>query len=103
MGAGTEAAVDLSRLLSNHRLPIILQGEAAECGLACRAMVSSFYGAPWEIRSLRQRFNISLRGATLKTLIDIADALGMSARPTRVGIGGGRDGNSGAIEIIRPF
>lgn len=84
MGAGTEAAVDLSHVLSNHRLPIILQGEAAECGLACLAMVSSFYGAPWEIRSLRQRFNISLRGATLKTLIDIADALGMSARPIRL-------------------
>ena len=28
----------------SNRLPIILQAEFAECGLACIAMVAAFYG-----------------------------------------------------------
>ena len=37
------------------RLPVILQTEAAECGLACLAMVTSYFGHRIDIDTLRRR------------------------------------------------
>jgi ATP-binding cassette, subfamily B, bacterial CvaB/MchF/RaxB len=62
----------------------ILQSEAAECGLACLAMLSSAHGLRVDLAELRQRFSISLKGATLAQLIRHAQALGFSSRPLRV-------------------
>jgi ATP-binding cassette subfamily B protein RaxB len=67
-----------------RRLPVILQGEAAECGLACLAMVAAWHDCDISLLTLRQRFSFSLRGATLKQLVEIAGALQMSARPVKV-------------------
>ena len=38
------------------RLPMMQQAEAAECGLACVAMVGRFYGYQAELTDLRRRF-----------------------------------------------
>lgn len=70
--------------LGGRRLPLVLQGEAAECGLACMAMVSGYHGHDIDLLSLRQRFSFSLRGATFRHLVQIAAALGFSARPVKV-------------------
>ncbi len=51
------------------RLPMILQTEAAECGLACLAMVTGFHGHKTDLTSLRQSHSISLKGASLDELI----------------------------------
>jgi ATP-binding cassette subfamily B protein RaxB len=69
-----------------RRLPMILQTEAAECGLACLAMVAGYYGHHADLADLRRRFGVSLRGATLKDLMRIADGLGLAARPLRIEI-----------------
>lgn len=74
----------VERLFHSNRLPIVLQSEAAECGLACLAMVSSYYGKRISLAELRRRFSASLNGTTLKALMDMADGLGMSARPLRL-------------------
>lgn len=66
------------------RLPLVLQTEAAECGLACLAMVSGYYGASSDLAELRRRFGLSLRGATLKDVVRIADQLGLASRPVRL-------------------
>ncbi|WP_229452193.1 peptidase domain-containing ABC transporter [Massilia niastensis] len=66
------------------RLPLILQTEAAECGLACLAMIASFHGDGYGLAQLRQRYGLSQRGASLKDMIAIADNLGMTARPLRL-------------------
>ncbi len=66
------------------KLPLILQAEAAECGLACLAMVASFHGGSEDLASMRRRFTVSLKGATLAQLVDVADALGLAARPLRL-------------------
>ncbi|HEY8027640.1 MAG TPA: peptidase domain-containing ABC transporter [Burkholderiaceae bacterium] len=63
---------------------MILQSEAAECGLACLAMIAGYHGYETDLLSLRQRFALSLRGATLKSVIEIASALDMAARPIRI-------------------
>lgn len=66
------------------RLPMLLQTEAAECGLACLAMVASFLGHQTDLAELRRRFGLSLKGATLKDIIRIADQIGLASRPVRL-------------------
>jgi ATP-binding cassette subfamily B protein RaxB len=51
------------------RLPLILQTEAAECGLACLAMIAGYHGHQIDIGTLRRRYPISLKGATLRSLV----------------------------------
>ena len=65
------------------RVPLVLQAEAAECGIACLSMVASFHGHDIDLVSLRRRFPVSLRGATLKTIIEIAGRLGLGCRAVR--------------------
>ena len=48
-----------------RKLPLLLQNEAAECGLACLGMVSGFYGHRFDMLTLRRRFATTLKGATL--------------------------------------
>lgn len=70
-----------------RKLPMLLQTEAAECGLACLAMIASFFGYQTDLAHLRRRYGVSLRGATLKDLMRLADCLGMASRPLRIEIG----------------
>ncbi|MGD9169550.1 MAG: peptidase domain-containing ABC transporter [Candidatus Thiodiazotropha sp.] len=65
-------------------MPIILQTEAAECGLACLAMCAAPFGYETDLRALRNRFSLSLKGLNLKTLIDIAASIGFSGRALRL-------------------
>jgi ATP-binding cassette subfamily B protein RaxB len=67
-----------------RRMPLILQSEAAECGLACLAMVASFYGRVTDLPALRQLFSISLKGMTLAHLLQLAQSLELDGRPLRV-------------------
>ena len=64
--------------------PVILQTEAAECGLACLAMVAARHGHRSDLASLRSRFSISLKGATLVHLMQIAQRLELAARALKV-------------------
>lgn len=68
----------------SSRMPVILQGEAAECGAACLAMVLSFWGDVSDMRSVRGRFGTSLRGVSLRTLASAAEGMGLTARSVRV-------------------
>ena len=79
--------LDELNLGRRHRLPAILAAEAAECGLACMAMISRYYGHNVDLNGLRQRFSLSLAGASLRSLMGIADQLGFSSRALRVEIG----------------
>lgn len=64
-------------------VPMVLQTEAAECGLACVAMVAAHHGLRSDLATLRQRFSLSLKGATLGDLVRMAGALQLNARPLR--------------------
>ncbi len=68
--------------------PPILQSEAAECGLACIAMVSGYHGYKADLASLRRKFPVSLKGATLQALVKISDQIGFSCRPLRMDLEG---------------
>ena len=66
------------------KLPLVFQTEAAECGLACLAMIAGYHGAQIDLAALRQRFSVSLRGATLAHVIRFAGQLDLTGRPVRV-------------------
>lgn len=66
------------------RLPVIQAAEGAECGLACMAMIARYHGHDVDLNGLRQRFPVSLSGATLRSLIGLADGLGFAPRALRV-------------------
>ena len=68
----------------SRRLPIVLQTEAAECGLACLVSVLGFHGFYTDLRHLRARFSLSLKGATLADLVRFAHAMNLTARAVRL-------------------
>jgi len=70
-----------------RRVPQIIQTEAAECGLACLAMVCGWHGLHTDLLSLRQRFDVSARGVTLRTLMTVAAALHLKSRALQLDLG----------------
>ena len=52
---------DLPRLLGAavRRTPVIIQAEAAECGLACMAMMAGHYGHVLDLPAMRRRSSAS--------------------------------------------
>ena len=66
--------------------PLILQAEQAECGLASLAMVAAYCGHDLALATLRRRYAHLNQGATLQTILSISDALGLVARPVRIGL-----------------
>lgn len=68
----------------SRHLPMMLQTEAAECGVACLAMVASYHGHDVDLAGLRRRFSTSLKGVTLARLMSMAGQLGFACRPLRL-------------------
>lgn len=66
------------------KVPVVLQTEAAECGLACLTMVAQHYGDKRELSELRQDASLSLRGATLKNIMEMAHRLGLQSRALKI-------------------
>jgi ATP-binding cassette subfamily B protein RaxB len=77
------AWTDLRLGLERRRVPVILQTEATECGLACLAMVAGAHGLDTDLPTLRQRFSLSLKGVTLADVVRMAEALELNSRALR--------------------
>ena len=67
-----------------RRLPMMLQTEAAECGVACLAMVASYHGHDVDLAGLRRRFSTSLKGATLAQVMQMAGQMQLVSRPLKL-------------------
>ena len=78
-------------LRGNRRTPTLLQSEASECGLACLAMIASAHGQRRDVASLRRMTPASLKGMTLRGLIECAASIGLAGRPLRFGLDDIRD------------
>ncbi|WP_286070570.1 peptidase domain-containing ABC transporter [Stenotrophomonas sp. 57] len=65
---------------------ILLQSEAAECGLVALAMIADAHGHSVSLMEMRQRFSFSLKGARLSQIIEAAQHLGLSGRALRLEI-----------------
>jgi ATP-binding cassette, subfamily B, bacterial CvaB/MchF/RaxB len=70
--------------LGARHLPMMLQTEAAECGLACMAMVAAHHGLRIDLPTLRQRFPVSLKGVTMADMVRLAGKLQLHSRALRV-------------------
>jgi ATP-binding cassette subfamily B protein RaxB len=78
-----KALIDLS-FSGKGRLPVILQSESAECGLACLAMILNFHGSRITLGNLRSRLGMSAHGLQLDRLLRLAGETGLSARAVRL-------------------
>ncbi|MGE5469501.1 MAG: peptidase domain-containing ABC transporter [Bacteroidota bacterium] len=67
-----------------RKLPLILQTEATECGLACLAMVSGYHGFRTDLASMRRLFLVSIKGTTLGHLVQMTNALNLATRPVKL-------------------
>ena len=72
------------RFWQGRELPMLLQTEMAECAIACLAMVASYWGHRIDVAGMRRRFPVSLKGSSLKSLINMAQALGLQSRPLKL-------------------
>ncbi|MAJ09222.1 MAG: hypothetical protein CMK04_10245 [Ponticaulis sp.] len=64
-------------------MPLLRQAEAAECGLACVGMIAGYHGFQVDLPTLRRDFPISLKGATLADVIQIAAGMNFGSRALR--------------------
>lgn len=78
------AFLDTLALRFGRRLPLVLQTEATECGLACLAMVAGYHGYHSDLIDLRRRFNVSLKGMSLRQLIQAAHQLQLGTRALKL-------------------
>lgn len=69
---------------TRSRVRLVRQTEIAECGLASLTMVANFHGLDIDLGTLRRRFAPSLRGAPLRSLIGLADKIGLSPRAIKL-------------------
>lgn len=63
---------------------MLLQTEAAECGLACLAMISGYHGHHVDLATLRSRFPVSLKGTALSRVIEVAHRLDLGTRALKL-------------------
>lgn len=73
-------------LFNKSRLPETIQTEASECGLACLTMIAVYHGHDVDLRSMRARSPVSLKGMTVDSLISVAEKLDLGARALRLDI-----------------
>jgi ATP-binding cassette, subfamily B, bacterial CvaB/MchF/RaxB len=79
-----KTSMSVLSFLRSKRLPLFLQTEMAECGIASLAMIAAYHGHKVDLNGLRQRFALSLKGSTLSHLIVIAGSLHLTCRPLRL-------------------
>ncbi|ECE3295340.1 peptidase domain-containing ABC transporter, partial [Salmonella enterica] len=72
----------------NKKLPLILQTESTECGLACIAMIAGYFGHHISLVKMREKFPISLKGINLRGIIKIANEMGLGTRAIRTDLSG---------------
>lgn len=66
------------------RVRPVRQTEMTECGLACLAMIAGAHGLGVDLATLRRRYEPSMRGSSLKSLIAIADVMGLNSRAIKL-------------------
>jgi len=71
-------------MFGRKTLPVVLQTEVTECGLACLTMIGRYHGHDIDLNVLRKKHLISMTGASLKSIMAIAGSLQLAARPLKV-------------------
>ena len=64
----------------SNRIPLILQSEVTECGLASVAMIACYHGHQLDMPGMRKLFSANLKGMSLQQVIDLGDSLELTSR-----------------------
>ncbi len=64
----------------------MLQTEAAECGIACLAMIAGRYGHQTDLPAMRRHYQLSNKGMTLHDIVRLADGIRLATRALRLDI-----------------
>ena len=83
--------------LTKRVLPVVRGAEASECALACMAMVARYHGHDVDLNGMRQRFSLSLAGATLRAVMELAGEMGFTTRALRLDVDSLRSVHTPAI------
>ncbi|EAP95640.1 peptidase domain-containing ABC transporter [Vibrio splendidus] len=75
--------LDLLSFSGKKRVPLIMQAEVSECGLASLAMISSYYGARSNVATFRKFQTLSAQGMSLKQIMGLANETGLISRALR--------------------
>lgn len=67
--------------------PFIRQQSASDCGAACLAMISQYWGKRFSINMLRNVAEVGRSGASLKSLAAAGEKIGFQTRPVRASLG----------------
>lgn len=67
-----------------HKIPPIIQSEASECALACIAMIAGYWGYETSLPEMRKKFDCSIAGVTLRSVLDICDSLNLETRAIKL-------------------
>lgn len=83
-------SIDYPKPIKRRRLwkkyPYIEQQSSSDCGAACLAMISRYWGKRLSINYLRELIGIGRSGSSLKNLAKAAESLGYHARPVRASL-----------------
>lgn len=71
---------------NKNKLPVTLQDQMAECGLACLSMCFTYHGLNVDLSSLRGKYPVSNLGLSLYDIIEIAEHEGFVADAYEMGI-----------------
>lgn len=69
------------------RYPFIQQQSSSDCGAACLAMISQYWGKRFSLNYLRNLAGVGRSGAALNSLAKAGESLGFRASPVRASLG----------------
>lgn len=73
-------------LFSPSRIRLVRQTEVAECGIASLTMIAAYHGLDVDLGTMRRRFEPSLRGTSMRTLLEISNQLGLAPRAVKASL-----------------
>jgi ATP-binding cassette subfamily B protein RaxB len=83
-----DAMLNRVRRAMGTSVPVILQDEMSECGMAAIAMIASYHGHDLTLRQMRQRCTVARDGMSLFQIIKVSETLGFACRPLKVMLDG---------------
>lgn len=69
-----------------RRYPFFAQQSSSDCGAACLAAISSYWGKRFSISRLRDLANVDRDGSSLQGLAIAAESLGFTAKPVKASL-----------------
>ncbi len=72
------------RFFPRDQVPVVLQTELAECGLASLAMIAGYHGMDVDLAYLRRKWSVSAKGMTLAHIMEMARHLSLTPRALRL-------------------